>query len=360
MLWNCVHCGKKMKVPDSLLGKRGKCPQCKKVIDFPEAAPTVKMTAAAVLDRPKWSRRRLIDLALCASGAVLFHIVAVLLFLTMSSGSAPGEGPKEEEVTFATLPPTEELVNNDNQKFDEKAVPDNAASDDFTPTQPTDASPAMAGGSDLGGAELAGPSFATTSSGGADLGPVFGGAGGGGKGGGGASFMGSRSKGREGRICIICDRSGSMGGAKMEFTKTKLMDTLRKMRPGTKFFVVFFDDVPEAQPGGKWLTAPQDVSKLGPWTESIFARGSTEPGPAFKLAFSVKPRPDIIFFMTDGVFNPEYIEAIKKMNTPGATGKKTTINTIALLDRAGERLLKQIAEENLGTYTYVRNFRGEN
>ncbi len=354
MLWSCVHCGKRMKVPPTLLGKRGKCPQCKKVIDFPEAAPTVKTAVAAAQEHSKWSRRRIKDLTLAIAGAVLFHIVAIFFFLTFSSGHAPGEGPKEQEVVFAALPPTEELDKSNDQKFDDKQA--DTSKEEFSEQQ-MEVAPSMPGAGDASGdVGLAGPSFASSSGGAALDTAAFGGAGGGGKGGG-ASFMGARGRGN--RICIIADRSGSMGGAKMEFTKTKLMDTIRGMRGGTKFFVVFFDDVPEGQPGGGWLNAPQEASRLTTWVDSIFARGSTEPGPAFKLAFGLKPRPDVIFFMTDGVFNPEYIEGIKKMNTPGASGKRTTINTIALLDRAGERLLKQIAEENHGTYTYVRNFRGE-
>ncbi len=362
MLWNCVHCGKKMKVPPSLLGRRGKCPQCKQVIDFPEAAPTTT-SAAAVEERPRWTRRRLIDLGAAVTGAILFHLLAIGLFLGLSGGSAPGNGPKEQEVSFATLPPVEELSKNDDTQFDNKSAAEaTSPTDDFT--QPADTMPMGGGGADNTGGDASGltPSFATSGTGGlamdASAFVAGGGAGGGGKGGG-ASFMGAKSKGRAGRICIIADRSGSMGGAKMEFTKTKLMDTIRSLRSGTKFFVVFFDDLPEAQPGGKWLTAPQDASKLAPWTETIFARGGTEPVNAFKLAFALKPRPDVIFFMTDGVFNPEYVPEIKKMNTPSGGGKKVTINTIALLDRAGERMLKQMAEQNEGTYTYVRNFRGE-
>src|SRR3954468_11514150 len=33
----CAHCGKQLKVKDELAGKKGKCPQCQKVIQIPAA-----------------------------------------------------------------------------------------------------------------------------------------------------------------------------------------------------------------------------------------------------------------------------------------------------------------------------------
>lgn len=59
--------------------------------------------------------------------------------------------------------------------------------------------------------------------------------------------------------------------------------------------------------------------------------------------------PHLIYFLTDGSFEPEIVEDLRKWNSD----RKTVINTIAFLERPAEELLKQIARENRGTYTFI-------
>ena len=79
--------------------------------------------------------------------------------------------------------------------------------------------------------------------------------------------------------------------------------------------------------------------------------GDTEPLPAFEAAFTrLRPRPDAIFFMTDGLFRPDVADAIPTLN---AGPKPVPIHSISLMDRGAEALLRKIAADSGGTYRHV-------
>ena len=79
--------------------------------------------------------------------------------------------------------------------------------------------------------------------------------------------------------------------------------------------------------------------------------GGHEPLPAFEAAFTrLRPRPDAIFFMTDGLFRPEVADVIPTLN---AGRKPVPIHSISLVDRGAEALLRKIADDSEGTYRHV-------
>jgi len=113
------------------------------------------------------------------------------------------------------------------------------------------------------------------------------------------SFMGAVGTGR--RFCIIADCSGSMKGVPLEAVKAELLRTLRSLQIGGEFFVILFNANAAMQPFPTWLPAGSGVSQIAPWILSAQAGGYTNPVPGFQIALSLNPRPDAIFFMTDGV-----------------------------------------------------------
>jgi len=115
-----------------------------------------------------------------------------------------------------------------------------------------------------------------------------------------ATFLGTRSRGE--RFCIIADNSGSMVGAPLNHVKQELLKTLTELKEGTKFYVIFFNHREVPMPFESWLDAGKlNVDKVAPWIQGIRAAGGTQPLPAFTKAMNLNPRPDVIFFMTDGL-----------------------------------------------------------
>jgi hypothetical protein len=152
-------------------------------------------------------------------------------------------------------------------------------------------------------------------------------------------FLGSFGKGN--RFVIIADRSGSMNSPvrlldpiTKKVTQPKSIDclheemikTLKSMKPGMYFYVCFFDHRLDLLPfGDPWMEGGQPLEPVMEWINKINAAGGTVPLPAFKKAFSLDPPPDVIFFMTDGVF-PNIAPQIAELNNK--LPKKVVINTI--------------------------------
>lgn len=165
-----------------------------------------------------------------------------------------------------------------------------------------------------------------------------------------ASFMGLQARGR--RFCIIADCSGSMKGGKLTFVQQEVVRTISELTGNKRFQVYFFNGraIPFPLPGWR---RPADLRELQRWVQSISSSGSTHPETAFRLAMELSPRPDGIFFMTDGKFDRGVVDQIAKWN---ARGRKTPIHTITFIDRSAEALMKQIAADSGGRYRHVAGF----
>ena len=197
------------------------------------------------------------------------------------------------------------------------------------------------GGSGLGGAGE-GDGAGDASDG---FGAGFGGAGGG------ARFFGAEARGR--RIAYIVDVSGSMAGPRIEALQRALTESIREMHSQSSFSIVLFSS--QSVPlGGRavWTSASeQNKRAFARHIQRIEAGGMTVPQPAFDMVFSLRPRPDAVFFMTDGIFAPEAVHYIDHLNR--STGTITPVHCIAFASPEAEGLMRQIAEASGGTFTHV-------
>ncbi|MDP6442556.1 MAG: VWA domain-containing protein [Pirellulaceae bacterium] len=175
--------------------------------------------------------------------------------------------------------------------------------------------------------------------------------GGGGALGKGVSFMGVQGQGN--RICIIADRSGSMAGGKINFLKQEVEKTLGRLHGGSRFRLFFFSSRADSFPITDWGSAARNKGEASEFVRSISAGGSTAPLPAFRQALAMKPRPDVIFFMTDGLFHKHVPGAVDDLNS---RGRRVTIHTISFLDRSSEHLMMRIARDSGGKYRHVDRF----
>jgi hypothetical protein len=186
-------------------------------------------------------------------------------------------------------------------------------------------------------------------SGGEDL--AIDGAGGGTTGSAGASFFGIEARGN--RFAYVVDVSGSMSAEdRMPTMIDELSSSITQLLDHVSFYVVFFSD--DAAPIGnrrEWTDA-NGVGKR--WARQYITRqqplGSTNPLPAFRLISQIRPRPDAIYFMTDGQFNdPATAGQIIALNRESPS----PIHCITFVTRDGEADMKRIAEATGGTYTHI-------
>ena len=105
------------------------------------------------------------------------------------------------------------------------------------------------------------------------------------------------------------------------------------------------------------IAVPMPAEKLQPatlanktryleWCAKIRGGGGTDPRAALKRALELGP--DVIYFLTDGVFKDDVAGEVTKLNTRGVS-----IHTFCFGDAAGEALLKSIAQRNSGTYKFI-------
>ncbi len=161
---------------------------------------------------------------------------------------------------------------------------------------------------------------------------------------GGAKARGAR------RIVYVVDRSGSMVDT-FDLVVEELIESVGKLRRSQKFHVIFFNSGPPVEnPPRRLVSAiPSQRTAFLEFLQSdaIFPQGNTDPHDAMNRAFQV--RPDLIFFLTDGDFNPSLLGTLEQWNR----GRKVKIFTIAYFNRAGAALLEKIAREHGGEFRYV-------
>ena len=164
-----------------------------------------------------------------------------------------------------------------------------------------------------------------------------------------ATFMGLEAVGR--RFLIIADRSASMRGPKFQQLCDEITQTVQGLKSGAKFYVILYDSTAVPYPETRWMSGHRDAARLLQWLAGVGVGGQTNPLPAFEVAFTqLRPRPDAIFFMTDGLFDPGVADMIPTLNS----GRRPVpIHSISFVDRAAEAWLRKIADDSKGTYRHV-------
>ena len=173
---------------------------------------------------------------------------------------------------------------------------------------------------------------------------------GGGGGSDGSEFFGTRARGN--KFVYIVDCSGSMQGAKFDKAKAELVASIQRLKAHQSAYVFFFSDTsyPMFSPQGrepKLLKCTKaNLQKMEDWIVQFPCLGGTEPRESLLEALDLKP--DAIFFLTDGGFDPGVAADVRMKNQ-----KEVCINTICFTDATGEPVMKQIAAENRGDYRFV-------
>jgi hypothetical protein len=202
-------------------------------------------------------------------------------------------------------------------------------------------------------------------------------------------FMGLKALGR--RICIIADSSGSMQfNNRMGRLKKELTSTLLSLGSDQEFYVIYFSSGAMPMPAKTWRRGGRDAKRILPWVNAQPADGATEPLTAFTRAFRLKPRPDAIFFLTDGIIPKNVPDAVARRNAkepvkipihtilfggelaetrpagvervPVRIGRRVTMVTRPRMVRVTEKdegQLERISRESGGSHRFVPDVGGE-
>jgi von Willebrand factor type A domain len=180
-----------------------------------------------------------------------------------------------------------------------------------------------------------------------DFGDSTGGTGKGGKAA--TNFFGVNGYGQT--FVYVVDCSGSMSeGHKFERAVYELLQSIEQLKSDQRYFVIFYNhqSFPLDAPGLVGATAAQ-FAKTREWVTHARPQGGTVPQPALLAALAMKP--DAIFFLSDGLFDPSTGRILRLRNR--GKGTRIPIHTIAFVNRENERLMKTIANDSGGDYRYV-------
>lgn len=164
-----------------------------------------------------------------------------------------------------------------------------------------------------------------------------------------SQFMGL--SGNATRIVFVCDASGSMVD-KFDALRLELRRSVDGLKPIQAFGIIFFQEQKAAALDRMLVMANGEHKKQAyEFLDQTTPHGSTEPIHGLEIAFDQEPQ--LIYLLTDGDFpdNQKVIDYIRRRNV----GRKVKINTIAFVGRGEEyeKVLKQIAQENHGSFKYV-------
>ncbi|MDP1660927.1 MAG: VWA domain-containing protein [Phycisphaerales bacterium] len=190
-----------------------------------------------------------------------------------------------------------------------------------------------------------------TGLGGAGAGTGIGiGDGSGGSGAGGTSFFGVEARGL--RFAFVVDVSGSMDGEKLDYLKRELAKAIDRLGETASFVVLCFDSETRPLIGTTKLLPAIGKNKKSALEAigALRAGGGTEPMPALSAALRNRPRPDAIYFMTDGLFDATVVESLRGELRGG---RNVPVHCISFIDRSSEALMRRIAQMSDGSYTHV-------
>jgi hypothetical protein len=155
------------------------------------------------------------------------------------------------------------------------------------------------------------------------------------------------------KFVYVLDGSGSMtephseARTRLDRVKQELRTSIGGMPEEMEFFVIFFNRIAVPMPAEKLQPATLgNKRKYLEWCWKVKGGGGTDPGDALKKALELNP--DVIYLLTDGVFKDDAVRDVTKLNTRGVS-----IHTFCFGDATGERVLKEIARKNGGTYKFI-------
>ncbi len=149
-------------------------------------------------------------------------------------------------------------------------------------------------------------------------------------------------------VIYVVDISPSMSEF-LDPLKRELKLCLRQLKPMQKFHVIFFASGKPIEGPAKRLIWASDANKrkYRKFIDAVETDIRTDPRWAVKRALELNP--DLIYLLTDGVFD----EKLAKQIIEWSSARKIKINTVAYVNESGAIRLRNIAERTGGIYRFV-------
>jgi hypothetical protein len=154
----------------------------------------------------------------------------------------------------------------------------------------------------------------------------------------------------------VVDASDSMNeNGKFDQARYELLHSIEQLASDQRYFVIFFNDAAFPMDAPEPVMATEDErAKTAEWVHAMPAQNGTNPLPALLYALSL--RPDAIFFLSDGQFDPRTIAILRVRNRPTKRvgHRQIPIHTIAFVDHSTVGLMRSIARDSNGDHRFVK------
>jgi hypothetical protein len=165
-----------------------------------------------------------------------------------------------------------------------------------------------------------------------------------------SGFYGLGSEGQSLVYLVDCSDSMHKNG-KFKHATAELMRTVESLSRSQKFFVIFFNNGAfPMDADGPVEATDEHIEELRRWLYNVEPGGGTDPMPALTYALALKP--DAIFLLSDGEFDPLVIDDVRAQNQ--VKEKPIPINTISFYSREAVGIMKTIARQSGGKFRFVK------
>jgi hypothetical protein len=169
-----------------------------------------------------------------------------------------------------------------------------------------------------------------------------------------AEFFGIGGYGQT--FVYVVDASDSMNVmGKFDRARYELMQSIEQLSSDQRYFVIFYNDGAYPMDADEPVLRTEDnFAATTDWVNQVRANGGTNPLPALLHAISLKP--DAIYFLSDGQFDPMAIQVLRMRNRPSKRvgHRQIPIHTIAFVDYLTIGIMRTIARDSGGEHRFVK------
>ncbi len=168
-----------------------------------------------------------------------------------------------------------------------------------------------------------------------------------------AEFFGIGGYGQT--FVYVVDASDSMNeNGKFDRARYELLQSIEQLSSEQRYFIIFYNDTAYPMDADEPVPATQrQFAATTKWVQHARARSGTNPLPALLHALSM--RPDAIYFLSDGQFDPIAIQMLRMKNPKSKRRghKQIPIHTVAFVDHMTIGLMRTIARDSGGEHRFV-------